>query len=197
MAAFERAVVLTLSMSVFLSVAAMAGAQPDDVKLAQCAKDLCAILISKKAKGPDLNCDLAKTWDRDQIQKGADSKNLVWGLGSAKCAAKVKAKRSELIAAVTAPETTFKFDRQSFACEIGAERYELSATIAPELTFKQGATTAVSLHMNDIQGAPLIKVVVWTAATLEENFGILQNDMVREVNRFIKKECPKILADAK
>ncbi len=69
--------------------------------------------------------------------------------------------------------------------------------MAPELTFKYGSTTAVSLHMENIQGAPLIKGVVWTAATLEQNFGILQSDMVREVNRFIKKECPKILGNAK
>ncbi len=124
----------------------------EKAKLAQCAKDLCAILISKKAKGPDLNCDLIKTWDKDQIQKGAESKNLMWGLGSAKCTAKVKAKRSELIAAVTAPEITFKFDKQSVACEIGAERYQLRATIAPELKFKNGSTTAVSLHMDNIQG---------------------------------------------
>jgi len=51
--------------------------------------------------------------------------------------------------------------------------------------------------MDNIHGAPLIKGVVWTAASLEENFGILQKDMVREVNRFIKKECPKILGNTK
>jgi hypothetical protein len=192
-----RAVVIALFMSTILPGAVVADTEAEDAKLAQCAKDLCAILVSKKAKGPDLNCDLAKTWENDQIQKGADSKNLVWGFGSARCTAKVKAKRSELIAAVTAPEITFKFDRQLFACEIGTERYELSATIAPELKFREGSTTAVALHMANIQGAPLIKGVVWTAATLEENFGILQNDMIREVNRFIKKECPKILSGAK
>jgi len=144
-----------------------------------------------------LSCDLTKTWQKDEIQKGADSTNLMWGLGSAKCSAKIKAKRSEIIAAVTAPEITFRLDKQSIACEIGTERYELRATMAPDLTFKQGATTAVSLHMDNIHGAPLIKGVVWTAASLEENFGVLQKDMVREVNRFIKKECSKILGNTK
>ena len=161
MVAFERAagairaVAIGLSVSVFLPGAAMADTEAENAKLAQCAKDLCAILVSKKAKGPDLNCDLAKTWEKDQIQKGADSKNLAWGLGSARCTAKVKAKRSELIAAVTAPEMTFKFDKQPFACEIGTDKYELRATIAPELTFKSGSTTAVALHMDNIQGAPI------------------------------------------
>ena len=192
-----RSAAIGLSMTAFLSGATMADTEADNAKLAQCGKDICAIIISKKAKGPDLSCDVTKTWQKDEIQKGADSKNILWGLGSAKCSAKVKAKRSEIIAAVTAPEMTFRFDRQSIACEVGTDRYELRATIAPELTFKYGSTTAVSLHMDNIQGAPLIKGVVWTAATLEENFGILQSDMVREVNRFIKKECPKILGNAK
>jgi len=192
-----RTVAFGLCVGMGFPGAALADTDADNAKLAQCAKDICAIITSKKASGPDLSCDLAKTWDKDAIQKGADSKNMLWGLGSAKCSAKVKAKRSELIAAVTAPEITFKLDKQSVACEIGTERYELRATMAPELKFKGGSTTAVSLHMDNIQGAPLIKGVVWTAAKLEENFGILQNDMVREVNRFIKKECPKILGNAK
>ncbi len=192
-----RIVVIALSTSAIFPAATRADTEADNVKLAQCAKDICAIIISKKASGPDLSCDLTKTWQKDEIQKGAESKNLLWGLGSAKCSAKVRAKRVDIIAAVTASEVTFKFDRQSVACEVGTERYELRATMAPELKFKQGATTAVSLHMDNIQGAPVIKGVVWTAATLEEKFGILQNDMVREVNRFIKKECPKILGSAK
>ncbi len=192
-----RTMALGLCLGVAFPCAVLADTIADDTTLAQCAKDICAILISKKANGPDLNCDLIKTWDKDQIRKGAETKNLMWGFGSAKCTAKVKAKRSELIAAVTAPEMTFKFERQSVACEIGAERYELRATVAPELKFNNGSATAVSLHMDNIKGAPLIKGVVWTAAALEENFGLLQSDLVREVNRFIKKECPKILSTPK
>ncbi len=192
-----RTMAVALCLGVAFPCAVLADTSPDDAKLAQCAKDICAILLSKKANGPDLNCDLTKTWDKDQIQKSAETKSLMWSFGSAKCTAKVKAKRSDLIAAVTAPEITFKFERQSVACEIGTEKYELRATVAPELKFKNGSTTAVSLHMDNIKGTPLVKGVVWTAATLEANFGILQSDMVREVNRFIKKECPKILGAAK
>ncbi len=203
MTAFEwradrvRAAVLAASMSIAFASGALADTDADKAKLAQCGKDLCAIIISKNAKGPDVSCDLTKTWEKDEIQKGADQKNLSWGLGSAKCAIKVSAKRSGIVAAVSAPENTLKFDKQSFACEIGAEKYQVSATLAPELKFKDGATTAVSLHVDNIQGAALIKGAVWTAAALEQTFGILQSDMVREVNRFIKKECPKIFGDAK
>jgi hypothetical protein len=191
------AAALAFALSTPLSGAALSDTEADKAKLAQCAKDLCSIIVSKKAKGPDLDCDLTKTWEKDQIQRGAESKNLSWGLGSAKCTVKVQAKRSDLIAAFTASESTFRFGRQWVSCEIGADKYQISATMAPELKFKDGLAAGVALHMSDIQGALLIKGVVWTAAALEENFGILQGDLIREVNKFIKKECPKILAAPK
>ncbi len=188
-----RAAVLAFALSAAFCGAALGDTEEDKAKLAQCAKDICSIIVSKKASGPDLSCDLKKTWEKDEIQKGADSKNLSWGLGSARCSVKVKAKRSDIVAAFSAPESTFRFDKQWIACEIGAESYPIGATLAPELKLKNGSTTAVSLHMANIHGATLIRGVVWTAAALEENFGILQGDMVREINQFIKKECPKIL----
>jgi hypothetical protein len=180
-----------------LTGAALADTEKDNANVAKCGKALCAILASKDAKGPDLTCDITKTWEKDEIQKGADSKKISWGLGSAKCTAKVSAKRAAIVSAISAPQSTFKFDKQSISCEIGTEKYPVSATIAPELKFKDGATTAVALNINDIKGAALIKGVVWTAATLESTFGILQKDMIREVNKFINKECPRMLSETR
>lgn len=191
------AAAMGLIMIATFSSAALSDNEADTAKLAQCAKDLCGIIVSKKTSGPDLNCDLTKTWQKEDIQKGANSKNLMWDLGSARCHAKVSAKRPDILAAIGAQQSTFRLEKQAFACEVGAEKYQLQATLAPEIVFKNGAATSVSLHMADIQGSPLIKGVVWTAVKLEESFGILQKDMVREVNRFIKKECPKILDHTK
>jgi hypothetical protein len=186
-----------LALIASLAGPALADTDAEKALIAKCGKDLCAMIASKDAKGPDLSCDLTKTWEKDEIQKGADQKKLSWGLGSAKCTAKVSVKRAAVVAAFSSPENTFRLERQSVACEIGEDKYKVSARMAPELKFKDGATTAVSLNMTDIQGAALIKGVVWTAAALEKNFGILQGDMIREVNRFIKKECPRMLADLK
>jgi hypothetical protein len=194
---FGTRAVLAIGAAVALTGAALADTDEDKANIASCGKALCAIVVSKDEKGPDLTCDLTKTWEKDEIQKGADSKKISWGLGSAKCKIKVSAKRAAIVSAVSAPENTFQLDKQSIACEIGSEKYEVSATMAPELKFKDGATTAVALHMTDIKGAALIKGVVWTAATLESTFGILQGDMIREVNKFIKRECPRILSESK
>jgi hypothetical protein len=182
-------------VSVFLALAlgqgSWADSEQEKKKLNQCAKDLCSIILSKNPKGPDLVCDITKTWDKDQLQKGADSKNIGWGLGSATCSAKFTIKRADIVTALTSPEAKFKPGRQSVACEVGEDRYPISATLSPELKFKNGAVSAASLRIEDIKGAVLIKGVVWTAAQLERHFGIFEKDLVREVNRFVQKECPK------
>lgn len=180
-----------------LTGAALADTDQEKANIASCGKAICAVIVSKDSKGPDLACDITKTWEKDEIQKGADSKKISWGLGSAKCSIKVSVKRAAVVSAVSAPENIFKLDKQSVDCEIGSEKYPISATLAPELKFKDGATTAVALNINDIKGATLIKGVVWTAATLESTFGILEKDMIREVNKFISKECPRIMTDSK
>ena len=184
-------------LALVLTHGAQAGIEEEKKKLYQCAKDLCSIILSKNPKGPDLACDVTKTWDKNQIQKGADSKNIGWGLGSATCSAKFTIKRADIVAALTSPEAKFKPGRQSVACQVGTDQYPISATLSPELKFKNGAVTEGSLRIEDIQGAILIKGVVWTTAQLERHFGIFERDLVREVNRFIQKECPKWVSTKK
>jgi len=191
-----RTLLLTGALAFATSRGASADSAEEKQKLAQCARDLCGIIVSKNAKGPDLSCDLTKTWEEDEIQKGADSKQIVWGLGSAKCTAKVSVKRADIVAAITSPEIKIKFGKQPFACELGSDKYPVSATLAPVLKFKNGTNTDATLNMDDINGAILIKGVVWTAAALE-HLGIMEGDLVREVNRFIQKACPKIVSGAK
>jgi len=192
-----RAALLACLFALALGHGARADREEEKKKLYQCAKDLCSIILSKNPKGPDLVCDVTKTWDKKQIQKGADSKNIGWGLGSATCSAKFTIKRADIVAALTSPEAKFKPGRQSVACQVGTDQYPISATLSPELRFKNGTSTAGSLRIEDIKGAVLIKGAVWTAAQLERHFGIFEKDLVREVNHFVQKECPKWVSAGK
>jgi hypothetical protein len=187
----RKALLACILLALVLGQDARADREEEKKKLYQCAKDLCSIVLSKSPKGPDLVCDVTKTWDKDQLQKGADSKNIGWGLGAATCSAKFTIKRADIVAALTSPEAKFKPGRQSVACQVGTDQYPISATLSPELKFKNGASTSGSLRIEDIQGAVLIKGAVWTAAQLERHFGVFEKDLVREVNRFVQKECPK------
>jgi hypothetical protein len=162
-------------------------------KLAQCARELCSVIVDKKASGPDIACTLVKTWQKEQVQKAADYMSYSWGLGSAICTAQLSIKRVDLVAALTEHEYKLKFGKQHISCEIGEAKYPISATVAPELKFKDGTAKSGIVQMRDIEGAALIKGVVWSAAALERNFGLFDKDLIREANRFMRTECPKLL----
>ena len=139
-----------------LSPSASADSEEDKKKLWKCATDICSIVASKNPKGPDLRCDVTKTWDAKQVEKGAKSKNLGWGLGSVSCHFQASIKRADIAAALSSPEGKLKLSKQEVACEIGENRYPIKATAAPELSFKNGIDTQASLHVENIDGAPLI-----------------------------------------
>lgn len=196
--AFATMAAMALSAG-FATFGAVAQDAAEKQTLLKCEKDICGIIVGKEKAGADLNCDLTKTWAKEDIEKGAKEKSLSWGFGTAQCKLKVAVKRGDVVTALTTPEYTLKIDKQSVACEIerGAEKYPIKMTLAPELKFKDGKNTGVSLKINDIEGTSLVKGVVWTAATLEQNFGLFESDLVKEVNKFIEKQCPKRLADSK
>ncbi len=192
--------IVALSATIMLGSAAFAqDSDADKAKLAQCEKDVCGIIVGKKKDGADLSCDLTKTWKGEDIQKGAAEKSVPWGFGRTQCSVKINAKRAVLVDALTSPTYTIKSEKQTVSCEIerGTEKYPIKLSAAPELKMKDGKAVGISMNVADIEGATLIKGVVWTAATMEQNFGLFEKDLVKEINKFIERQCPKRLADAK
>jgi hypothetical protein len=196
MAPFFRPALTGALLAIAAGNSALADTDAEKEKLTQCAKEICGIIVSKKAAGPDVACTLAKTWEKEQVQKAADYMSYSWGLGSAMCTANLTLKRADLVNALTSREYTFKFGKQRISCEIGEAKYAIRATVAPELKFKDGTAKSGKLQMSDIEGAALIKGVVWSAAALERNFGLFDSDLIRETNRFMQTECPKMLESA-
>ena len=169
----------------------------EKAKNAQCVKDVCSVLLTKEANGPDVSCDLAHRWQAKQIEALAGSKDVSWSLGPARCTLKVSARRADILAAATSLDYTLKLNGKPVACEVGEEEYDVSADITVDLTFKNGVATAVSLGGTDYDGPFFIARTLFTAWGMEKRYGSFQGDMLREVNRFIKKECPKALAASK
>src|SRR5260370_29646612 len=101
----RTASLICMTLVLALAQGAWADSEEEKKRLTRCAKDICSIIASRNPKGADLSCDLTKTWDKEQIQKGADSKNIKWGFGSAKCSVKFNIKRADIVAALTSPGT--------------------------------------------------------------------------------------------
>ena len=169
----------------------------EKAKNAQCVKDVCSIVLTKEANGPDVNCDLAHRWQAKEIRALAELKDLSWSLGPARCSLKISAKRADIHAAVTSSEHTLRLSGKSVACAVGDEEYDVTADVAVDFTLKNGVVTAISLSGSEYDGPMFVATALFAAWGMEKRFGTFQGDMLREANCFIKNECPKVLAGPK
>lgn len=174
--------------------------KPEDERavLKACEKRLCEMIVKKEASGDDLVCALSKTWAKSSIKGGIEKKSLSWGFGDARCSVNLTAKRDAIIGAVTRPEHALEFTPHTVKCEVERENEvtPINITLAPKVTFKAGKADQAWLNVTEIEAPTAVKGAIWTAAQLEDTFGLFQSDMISEINEFIGEKCPKALAGA-
>jgi hypothetical protein len=188
---------LALGLAVFgLSVNGASALEEDKAekaKLEACEKNLCAILVKREATGGDLQCALQKTWAGAKIKEGVEQKKLTWGFGDVRCAVDLVAKRQEMLDALTKPEYEYKLPIQTVRCDVEREKevMKISVALSPKFLFKDGKATKAWLGIGTIEAPAVLKGAIWTAAQLEDTFGIVHSDLLREVNKFVHERCPK------
>lgn len=191
----QRGSLSLFSLSVAILAAgwtAPAAAQRSEMeRLQQCDRDLCAILSTPSRGGEPLQCDLAKTWYKEQIDKVLRAKGLGWSFGDADCTLKLDIERSILTKAMTRNSYTLRVPEQAANCEVEyrGSRYPVKVTLAPEIRFARGRAATVSLGVRDIDANPIVKVLLWSATKMQSSLGLYQDDLVRGVNRYIVREC--------
>ena len=165
--------------------------QTEMERLQQCDRDLCAMIRAPSGSGPALQCDLSKTFCKEQIDKALRPKRLGWIFGDADCTLKLDVARGIIAKSMTEDRHTLKVPEQPASCEVehNGTRYPVKVSLAPEITFRDGRATAVSLGVRDIEANPMIKAVLWSAAKLQSSLGLWQDDFVRGVNRYVEREC--------
>lgn len=186
-----------LAMSAMLVGGALALEEAKDEKerLEACERDLCVILTKREAGG-DLQCSLQKTWAGSKIKQGVEEKKLSWSLGDLRCGVKLEARRQDLVDALTKPAYELKLATHAVRCEVEREKevVPVSVALTPRAQFKDGKAVKVWLGVGEIQAPAVVKGVIWTAAQLEDTFGVVHSDLVKEINRFVYERCPKRLA---
>jgi hypothetical protein len=165
--------------------------QTEMERIQQCDRDLCAMIRAPSPSGPALQCDLSKTFYKEQIDKALRPKRLGWIFGDAYCTLKLDVSRSIIAKAMTEDEYTLKVPEQPASCDVdhNGTRYPVKVTLAPEITFRDGRATAVALGVREIEANPIIKAVLWSASKLQSSLGLYQDDFVRGVNRYVEREC--------
>lgn len=159
-----------------------------------CDKRLCSILVGKSPQGPDLKCALTKTWARSAI-KAADSRQLSWGFGDARCSVDINLSRARLIEAMTAERTTFHAGRYTANCvvEQDGKLEKVTAVVAPKIEFRNGKADKVWIRLKSVEGPTSVTLTLQTAAQLADTFGVFHRQMLKNINRYIERHCPKIL----
>jgi hypothetical protein len=159
-----------------------------------CDKRLCAILLEKNPKGPDLKCALTKTWDRSKI-KQADSQQLSWGFGDARCSVDLTLSREALVTAMTADRITVRVPSHTANCivEQDGKPEKVTAVLAPKIEFQNGRAEKIWLRLKSVDGPTSISLTVRTAAQLADKLGLFHRQMIKGVNRYIERHCPKAL----
>jgi hypothetical protein len=158
-----------------------------------CDRRLCGILLGRSPSGDDLKCALSKTWARSTLKEG-DQPSLAWGFGDARCSMTLQITRASIVAAITSRKThKFWVPPHTANCvvEEGGQLKPLKATLEPKIEFKNGQAEKIWINLRHVEGAASIKDWISLAAGLTDRTGIFHRQMIKSVNRYIYRDCPK------
>ena len=157
-----------------------------------CDKRLCTILVQKNAKGDDLRCNLTKTWARSTI-KEADSHKLSWAFGDAQCSVDINLSRAVLVSALTEDRRKLRVPPHTVNCVIeqDGKLEKVTATLAPKIEFRDGKAEKVWVNLTNVEGPAGIKATMQTAAQLADTLGLFHRRMIKSINRYVERHCPK------
>jgi hypothetical protein len=163
----------------------------------ECDRRLCTILLEKSPQGPDLKCALTKTWPRSKI-KEADNQQISWGFGDARCSVDLDLSRATLVTAMTADRITVRTPRHTANCvvEQDGKPEKVTAVLAPKIEFRNGRAEKIWVRLKSVDGPTSISLTVQAAAQFADNLGLFHGQMIKGINRYIERHCPKALAIA-
>ena len=82
-----------------------------------CKIEICSAFHNRKP-GPDLTCDVLKTWRKEQLDKMVAKAKVSWPWGAVQCTAKVKLNREQLIKGMTEPKYEAALEKHEVACVV-------------------------------------------------------------------------------
>jgi hypothetical protein len=160
-----------------------------------CKVEICSAFHLRKPEGPDIACNVLKSWRKEQLQKMIERAKVSWPWGAVKCVADIKLKRADLIKAMGDKSYVAQLDQHQVTCEIDREKEapaKISFAFAPKVTFEGGKATKASLNWGTIDAPALVKGAMWTATATDNTFNVLQSTLVEDINQFIADKCLEV-----
>ncbi len=159
-----------------------------------CKIEICDIIATREPMGPDIACDIKKTWQADSLTKMLGDQ-FSWPWGRAVCQSKLNLPRADLAAAMLETETTIKMDQFAVSCELHTgegEPYVVESELSPEVTFKNGKAVSASINWGDVSAPLVIYPVLYAGTGLDNRSNLLGSEVVEMVNEFTYKKCAEV-----
>jgi len=160
-----------------------------------CKIEICSAFHLRKPEGPDVTCNVLKSWRKEQLQKMIERAKVSWPWGPVKCVADIRLKRSDLVKAMGDKTYVAQLDTHAVTCEIDRDKEapaKVSFSFAPKVTFEGGKATKASLNWGKIEAPTLVKGAMWTATATDNTFNVLQSTLVEDINAFIGDKCLEV-----
>jgi len=189
------AAALMLLASGSLSAAGLRPDKNEKARLKACERRLCSIIVGRKPRGPDLACRLSKTWSKKLLKKGGRKSRVAWLFGDARCETDVVLRRVMILGALSGRKYKMKMPLHTVNCTVerSNELRPVRILIAPKIKFKHGKAKKIWLNVRKVHAPSDVKGLIWTVAKLEDSLGIFHRSMIKQVNKFIHKQCFKVL----
>ena len=112
-----------------------------------CKIEICGVLATKDPAGPDISCDIVKTWREAAITKMLGGKfDLPWG--KAVCQSKLVVEREVLAMAMSEASYEAVMPSQKLSCTLDQKKdgkpYTIDVSIAPKVAFENGKAVTAS-----------------------------------------------------
>lgn len=160
-----------------------------------CKVEICSAFHLRKPEGPDITCNVLKSWRKEHLQRMVERAKVSWPWGQVKCIADIKLKRSDLIKAMGDKTYVAQLDNHEVNCEVDRDKEapaKISFSFAPKVTFQGGKATKASLNWGKIEAPTLVKGAMWTATATDNTFNVLQSTLVEDINQFISDKCLEV-----
>ena len=161
-----------------------------------CKIELCRVFRNKEAQGPDVACDVVKTWREEDIEDMVSGGTIGWPWGRAKCEARLNLSRDSMVKAVSEPTYEFTLPTHQVVCELDRKSegkfYKVSAKFAPKVTFENGKAVAGQVNWGEVDAPTLAYGAIWPATGVDNSTNVLGGQLVNMVNEFLTTKCDEV-----
>jgi hypothetical protein len=163
-----------------------------------CKIEICGVLATKDPAGPDISCDIVKTWRAAAITKMLGGK-FDWPWGKAVCQSKLVIKREVLAKAMSELRYEVVMPSQKLSCTLDQKKegkpYVVDVTVAPKVTFENGKAVNASLNWGEASGPMLVYALIYAGTGLDNASNVLGPEVVRMTSEFTGKKCAEVRKD--